>query len=64
MADWGGPQALTSTARVKVTVLDENDSPPQFLDRLYRVQVPLGPALRRPNASIFQVSSHFRWSVF
>ena len=57
MADWGTPQALTSTARVKVTVLDENDSPPVFPERLYRVDVPLGPALLRPNASIFQVSA-------
>ena len=54
VSDWGVPR-LTSTARVKVTVLDENDSPPVFAERLYRVQVPLGPALRRPNASIFQV---------
>ncbi|XP_043247503.1 fat-like cadherin-related tumor suppressor homolog, partial [Amphibalanus amphitrite] len=57
VADWGVPQALTSTARVKVTVLDENDSPPVFPERLYRVQVPLGPALRRPNATIFQVTA-------
>ncbi|KAF0297481.1 Protocadherin Fat 3 [Amphibalanus amphitrite] len=57
VADWGVPQALTSTARVKVTVLDENDSPPVFPERLYRVQVQLGPALRRPNATIFQVTA-------
>ncbi|XP_037068712.1 protocadherin Fat 1-like [Pollicipes pollicipes] len=57
VSDWGAP-ALTSTARVMVTVLDENDSPPVFSERLYRVQVPLGPALSRPNASIFQVIAH------
>ena len=50
-----GLPPLSSTTRVVITVGDENDEEPQFLDRQYRVRVPRLSSAAQQDVGLFRV---------